>query len=134
LDLDFSRRLLGELYRTIRDDYLVWSMGFNSHRHLANHLGMNLRSLQRYARLTDAFAVHPVMEETYLQGMDLTRLELIIPIIEKSTVSRWLGLARSVPVIELRRAVSWAFNVGAEKVLTAYEVAKSEATESVAYA
>ena len=123
---------LGLLYKAIRENRWVLLMGFSSHAELARHLGMSLRSLQRYALLVDAFSMYPEMDAAYREGMDLTRLEVISTIAEEDTAGRWVEVAGRVPVAELRRAVQWAVAKGADEVLTKYEAAYSEATHGVA--
>ena len=110
----------------------MWIMGFDSHNHLARHLGMSLRSLQRYALIADALQRYPEMEQAFEEGMDLGRLEVVSPIAEETTVARWLEIAKRVPVPELRRAVSLATESDVEDVLSQYEEAMREATGSVA--
>jgi hypothetical protein len=123
---------LGRLYKNIRDNYWVWTMGFDTHGELARHLGLSLRSLQRYAFLVTSFSKYPEMEAAFRQGMDLTRLEVIASIIDETSVARWLEVSKHVTVTELRQAVKWAVDEGSEVVLQKYESAFAEAQETVA--
>ncbi|MBT3220694.1 MAG: HNH endonuclease, partial [Proteobacteria bacterium] len=124
---------LGRLYKNIRDNYWVWTMGFDTHDELARHLSLSLRSLQRYAYLVTSFSMYPEMEAAFRQGMDLTRLEVIASIIDEASAARcWLEVSKHVTVTELRRAVKWAVDEGSELVLQKYESAFAEAQETVA--
>jgi hypothetical protein len=116
-----ARLRLGRLFDKIRQEHLLWMSGFDTYPQLADHLGLALRTLQRWALFGQNLTLYPALQTAYLAGMSANRVELLADIAEETTVDRWVAVAGRLPVAELKRAVQAAVNEGAEAVLSRYE-------------
>ena len=126
---------LGQLYSCTVQDKLYRGWGFTSLSEFARHgLGISVRTLERYRLLGDWLSMFPELGRAVAGGLGLQRAEIVAEIAEECTIMRWLAVARRTGVQELERAARMAGDVGAERVLEAYERAMASTTDTVALA